>query len=1749
MTSTVNNVLNIAGLPSVEEMSTAVKNKATEMVGGEFLEPKIYPPKIDPFDIGGSGTTNLSRGITQYSREEKDSVEEIDPSTVHKQVIEKSLKNEIDINKFYPADSAISQDVITNAQTNYQLKTNNEPYDQKAIDKFNNAFNARLTLNDDLKEGILKGGSFDVRADTNEAITPNPKNFFTGFQKKYPNLAYFTGTTNFDDELNEQASYETKIIKWATGQDDAPTNPDVVTAIARAFKPGVATNISRRLWEIAGGTNEILRFYLPTLVNGLVDTTFGDAQTVLPKDLEEELFKFRTQGIQKFLPDADRGRVINDIVRLELKKSMTEEEFIAAGYAETIDVDGKQVPKVNFVRPSFASKLFEYSIDELNFFEQLAVFMGENIIGGKILTVPFKVAGDAIRGTRRLINKTNGNDLPYNLLSKAEQIKLAKAYASTHNVIPALAAKELALKNRNINWYTKWSASRLGKRVGRQVSVSDSSEKMIGYNTKIKELQHKVETAYLNNEPQRVLDGLHLELKDAYEIRNWTNFKIKGANMINWGLNPKLELSAGLMQMFGRNSFGGPEGEAIGIGAYLLFGGVKSVFKLDYGMDSIPFVGGMIDRKVWQVKAGMEDFGSLFLKDKVFRDALRGYVADPNVRALKELKNKIGLSSGAVTTINKFAKSVSNLEPDQANFIVKNLTDTFDDIDQMTKNLPDGEKQITQELLMTSISEAAGINVFHGLALASDLRGGRLGNWQIKRMTKKVRNKIQVQIDGEKRIQSLSTTITRLDAQIQRLEDSNFAEVDAEAFANMKLTRDMYQSVIENSRKEMNLLVEENGAEASNIIEQLINPQSGLINQYAGRGSGDLLKELFLLKRKANLKAKEFDEFGSTDTVEIYDMDGNVKSKNGVVDTDFNQGVAQDYVDPSTDLTTTGQSSKFARGTMSGTTQARFEGIDGDIDAQEENIIQESTTITNAATAIVDTIVKVANRLKLTQSNEAFVKHANEDILKIVDTVRKHDEVLVQDAYSKISTKKMIPMANATVEIVNLIKNYAAGGSMAQLINPKFQQKLGGHYGSRIVNSLDKGAKRGMISFFDQPEILEVFGTFANKEFENGIDVYEHFVNFMVTDPKVVATITEGSNPSPLQVALYLIEETNIPFDASDFNFLSSPLELEELRQTINSISRTKNEDLKNLALGIRGLLDLDFQKWGNDITPDDYNAIAVARMTHRLNKQKFDKGTFGDKVEQIVETNQFEFVGPEGTKLTSKDAAQLYSPFIKAILSGTDAGMRTAEIEFNRIIRTFGDTTTMMPESMLKMGVDGKYVMKEIDDIKEDVIPVFDIGTEKGRLALTALQGTLKSLLKVAFIEDKGLGKLVSDIKSGAEPNIGELSSQLMQNIPGKLRLPQGVTNVTEFIERIEDLITVNVINSKADGIGQSLKGYSVDGKNYQVSDATTPMPAFSVRDLFANLEQVDNAIMSSKRFKDTHSKFFTKIKTQTEPLIKASFKDLENSYGDWYKRTLLYRNSTTGESFATQILTSGDSKSLDLYVSDLNNMVINGKISELDKQRALKASFVETLNWIGGRHGVTREVPFYDGTKRRVQAYSTPDQAYNLLEGDSKLSKNFSILAKEAGITEDQLDTFKAIFRHGIRLDAENVMKKAKSRSGATTSGPEAGFTISNSLSKAFNVARRMVSTEYVMADIAIRYAALADNVTMNVILNDPKAAKIIKNIITDPTKVLEGDPTYLTNIFVKFMVTDLTRIGLNEDNTYKKQQFWESKGITYQ
>ena len=138
-------------------------------------------------------------------------------------------------------------------------------------------------------------------------------------------------------------------------------------------------------------------------------------------------------------------------------------------------------------------------------------------------------------------------------------------------------------------------------------------------------------------------------------------------------------------------------------------------------------------------------------------------------------------------------------------------------------------------------------------------------------------------------------------------------------------------------------------------------------------------------------------------------------------------------------------------------------------------------------------------------------------------------------------------------------------------------------------------------------------------------------------------------------------------------------------------------------------------------------------------------------------------------------------------------------------------------------------------------------------------------------------------------------------------------------------------------------------------------------------------------------------------------------------------------------------------------------------------------------------------------------------------------------------------ALFRHGIRIDPKSLVQKARG-SDVTSAGTEAGFSLTNTLSKGFNLARGLISKEYVAADYAVRYAALANNAVLGAIINDNKAANIIYNMFTDPTRVLEGDANYVANVFKKFIATDLQKLKVTHENAYDQKSYWASKGVVW-
>ena len=266
------------------------------------------------------------------------------------------------------------------------------------------------------------------------------------------------------------------------------------------------------------------------------------------------------------------------------------------------------------------------------------------------------------------------------------------------------------------------------------------------------------------------------------------------------------------------------------------------------------------------------------------------------------------------------------------------------------------------------------------------------------------------------------------------------------------------------------------------------------------------------------------------------------------------------------------------------------------------------------------------------------------------------------------------------------------------------------------------------------------------------------------------------------------------------------------------------------------------------------------------------------------------------------------------------------------------------------------------------------------------------------------------------------------------------------------------------------------------------------------------------------------------------------------------------TGESFFSDVIMRGDPNSVDIYIADLNRLVDEGQMSLDQSKKVLQALVVDVLRASGQETKNGKTFKFYDGQVIPISSYETPEVPFALLTAFDDIADNgtktalsfssqkFNALMDAAGVTEEQKEVLISMYRHSTKTDAQAVLARA-SRSGSKLVGPNPGFTLNNTLSKAFNIARGMVSKEYVMAEMAIRYAALADGAILNTILNDERVSNTILNLMNDPTRVLEADADYFVRSLIKFSANSVKNIlQLNHDTHYKAEDYWRSGGVVY-
>ena len=84
-------------------------------------------------------------------------------------------------------------------------------------------------------------------------------------------------------------------------------------------------------------------------------------------------------------------------------------------------------------------------------------------------------------------------------------------------------------------------------------------------------------------------------------------------------------------------------------------------------------------------------------------------------------------------------------------------------------------------------------------------------------------------------------------------------------------------------------------------------------------------------------------------------------------------------------------------------------------------------------------------------------------------------------------------------------------------------------------------------------------------------------------------------------------------------------------------------------------------------------------------------------------------------------------------------------------------------------------------------------------------------------------------------------------------------------------------------------------------------------------------NTVMSSKKFEEEHKIFFDMMSKQ-KAKADLSLDTLQKEGDEFFKRTALYKDNITGETFYNTILNSGDPLKLENYISDLDGLVLKG-------------------------------------------------------------------------------------------------------------------------------------------------------------------------------------------------------------------------------
>ena len=792
--------------------------------------------------------------------------------------------------------------------------------------------------------------------------------------------------------------------------------------------------------------------------------------------------------------------------------------------------------------------------------------------------------------------------------------------------------------------------------------------------------------------------------------------------------------------------------------------------------------------------------------------------------------------------------------------------------------------------------------------------------------------------------------------------------------------------------------------------------------------------------------------------------------------------------------------------------------------AQQTTDLKTSAQTADQALLKLNTAtITAVERTRLPSNAAEVARNSNGQLISLVNLARINSRNVVDQEYLKISTEKNIEFDLVASNVFELFRAYRVdmADSIAKAANPITAKALGGTAGVRMMNGMNAAAGRGMNKLFSDELVLTQLSEATGMQFATAADVIQYFKNdYYGTNPRVLAElgVQRGDQISNLQLALKIIDDNELPMSARNLSFIASPKEMEDLRQASNVLIKDKDPAKSRLGKVVQANIDETVEAWGQGLNASDYNQLARARTLARIEAQRFDEGTLGYDIDRMT-AGDFDIItgGGDTAKLTKsgRQVVSLLKPLVENIVNPTPQSAAIVQTQLQRLSTTFASLSPSLADTVLRTGPDGKMRVPTGIEISEGTTPVFDLN------GFNQLRAILTTAIKNEFFESRNMFGISRSVRINQVPSLNP------NDLPREIRVPEQFDgNLQEYLESIEESFVFTV---------------------RQEDGSTKQMKLFDTDDILYADREITNVVNAVEEFQTTHSDLLSVAKTA------ASDMDTTEAVTQELRLTNLAEvnkssKTTVGREFFDKVIMSGDANEMSAYLSRTEAAIGADKM-----QDTMQALFVETLKGAGEYGKGYRTVKLFNGQDVPVDSYQRPDIIFSLLDdaisGESVAGRNIQRLADAAGVDGKQLETLRAIFRMSTKMQAPELQNLASQGKLQQTTK---GFTLDNTLSKAFNLARGMVSKEYVAAEVALRYAALSKGKVLALLVKDPRSSEIVYNVLRDETRVTKDDALYLGQAIMKFIAGDLSRAGVNFDEAVADREYienyWKSQGMVF-